>query len=88
MTLRTDSIYGHSEPFGYDGMNRLTSGSEDSYAYCFNNPLKFMDPSGLQFIYRKRDNRLEVEMDGVVVTGERIKYLKYFTLLTAIMIPN
>ena len=41
MTLRTDSIYGHSEPFGYDGMNRLTSGSEDSYAYCFNNPLKF-----------------------------------------------
>ncbi len=43
MTLRTDSIYGHSEPFGYDGMNRLTSGSEDS------------DPSGLQFIYRKRE---------------------------------
>ncbi len=88
MTLRTDSIYGHSEPFGYDGMNRFTSGSEDSYAYCLNNPLKFIDSSGLQFIYRKRDNRLEVEMDGVVVTGERIKYLKYFTLLTAIMIPN
>ena len=55
MTLRTDSIYGHSEPFGYDGMNRLTSGSEDSYAYCLNNPLKFIDPSGLQFIYRKRE---------------------------------
>lgn len=55
MTLRTDSIYGHSEPFGYDGMNRLTSGSVDSYAYCFNNPLKFIDPSGLQFIYRKRE---------------------------------
>lgn len=88
MTLRTDSIYGHSEPFGYDGMNRFTSGSEDSYAYCLNNPLKFIDSSGLQFIYRKRDNRLEVDMDGVVVTGERIKYLKYFTLLTAIMIPN
>lgn len=88
MTLRTDSIYDHSEPFGYDGMNRFTSGSEDSYAYCLNNPLKFIDSSGLQFIYRKRDNRLEVEMDGVVVTGERIKYLKYFTLLTAIMIPN
>ena len=88
MTLRTDSIYGHSEPFGYNGMNRFTSGSEDSYAYCLNNPLKFIDSSGLQFIYRKRDNRLEVEMDGVVVTGERIKYLKYFTLLTAIMIPN
>ena len=88
MTLRTDSIYGHSEPFGYDGMKRLTSGSEDSYAYCLNNPLKFIDPSGLQFIYRKREYRLEVEIDGVVVTGERIKYLKYFTLLTAIMIPN
>lgn len=55
MTLRTDSIYGHSEPFGYDGMNRLTSGGEDSYAYCLNNPLKFIDPSGLQFIYRKRE---------------------------------
>ena len=23
MTLRTDSIYGHSEPFGYDGQLRL-----------------------------------------------------------------
>lgn len=55
MTLRTDSIYGHSEPFGYDGMNRFTSGSEDSYAYCLNNPLKFIDSSGLQFIYRKRE---------------------------------
>ncbi len=33
MTLRTDSITGHSEPFGYDSMNRLTSGGEDSYAY-------------------------------------------------------
>ena len=55
MTLRTDSIYGHSEPFGYDGMNRLTSGSEDGYAYCLNNPLKFIDPSGLQFIYRTRE---------------------------------
>ena len=55
MTLRTDSIYGHSEPFGYDGMNLLTSGSEDSYAYCLNNPLKFIDPSRLQFIYRKRE---------------------------------
>ena len=55
MTLRTDSIYGHSEPFGYAGMNRLTSGSEDSYAYSLNTPLKFIAPSGLQFIYRKRE---------------------------------
>ena len=58
MTLRTDSIYGQSEPFGYDGMNRLTSGSEYRYAYCLNNPLKFIDPSGLQFIYRKREDLL------------------------------
>ena len=55
------------------------------YTYCLNNPLKYIDPSGLQFIYRKRDNRLEVEMDGVVVTAERIKQEQWWVYYGALI---
>ena len=55
------------------------------YSYCLNNPLKYIDPSGLQFIYRKRDNRLEVEMDGVVVTAGRIKQEQWWEYYGALI---
>lgn len=68
MTLRTDSIYGHSEPFGYDGMNRFTSGSEDSYAFCLNNPLRYTDPSGM-FTKTHINGDMHISLDDVYVIG-------------------
>lgn len=54
------------------------SQSFNRYSYCLNNPLKYVDPTGLQFLYKKTEEGLFVEMDEVLVTAKRIKWWEYY----------
>ncbi|MDD6832436.1 MAG: hypothetical protein PUE80_04660, partial [bacterium] len=46
MTQRCDSIYGHTEVFAYDSMNRLTAGGSDAYAYDTKGNVTYRDGVG------------------------------------------